>query len=205
MEVTVAGIVTPVTLLLSLKAPAAMDVTLKQVNIQLGDFHNMVICGEYTGIFYDDAHIRDGVRENGTVMEFVRFKEYGEEKSYYILQSEDSLKKLQEEFIRQGGNIGQVYEEGQRFIEDIDRAKNEKDMKKLEDMTGIEAVDMSVSTISQSVKDEVKSKAEDAIDKVPEAEEKGSGGITLEEIPLDKEKWKEIFSKTDDEAEIDEK
>ena len=56
----------------------AMDVTLKQVNIQLGDFHNMVICGEYTGIFYDDAHIRDGVRENGTVMEFVRFKEYGE-------------------------------------------------------------------------------------------------------------------------------
>ena len=44
-----------------------------------GGFHNMVICGEYTGIFYDDAHIRDGVRENGTVMEFVRFKEYGEE------------------------------------------------------------------------------------------------------------------------------
>ncbi len=56
----------------------AMDVTLSRVNIQLGDFHNMVICGEYTGIFYDDAHIRDGVRENGTVMEFVRFKDYGD-------------------------------------------------------------------------------------------------------------------------------
>ena len=56
----------------------AMDVTLKRVNIQLGDFYNMVICGEYTGIFYDSTHIRDGEEKNVTVMEFVRFKEYGE-------------------------------------------------------------------------------------------------------------------------------
>ena len=56
----------------------AMDVTLKQVNIQLGDFYNMVICGEYTGIFYDSTHIRGGVESKVTVMEFVRFKEYGE-------------------------------------------------------------------------------------------------------------------------------
>ena len=55
-----------------------MDVTLKRVNIQLGDFYNMVICGEYTGIFYDSTHIRDGEEKNVTVMEFVRFKEYGE-------------------------------------------------------------------------------------------------------------------------------
>jgi hypothetical protein len=56
----------------------AMDVTLKQVNIQLGDFYNMVICGEYTGIFYDSTHIRGGVESKVPVMEFVRFKEYGE-------------------------------------------------------------------------------------------------------------------------------
>ena len=48
------------------------------VNIQLGDFYNMVICGEYTGIFYDSTHIRGGVESKVTVMEFVRFKEYGE-------------------------------------------------------------------------------------------------------------------------------
>ena len=55
-----------------------MDVTLKRVNIQLGDFYNMVICGEYTGIFYDSTHIRGGVESKVPVMEFVRFKEYGE-------------------------------------------------------------------------------------------------------------------------------
>lgn len=58
---------------------AAMDVTLKQTTILLGDFHNMIICGNYTAIFYDDAHVRNGKRINGTVMEFVSFKDYGSE------------------------------------------------------------------------------------------------------------------------------
>ena len=55
----------------------AMDVSLKQSNIQLGAFHNMIINGEYTGIFYDDCKIKDGISHNGTVMEFVWFKDYG--------------------------------------------------------------------------------------------------------------------------------
>jgi hypothetical protein len=56
----------------------AMDITLSQINIQLGVFHNMVICGEYTGIFYDSTQIRGEVKNKGTVMEFVRFKDYGD-------------------------------------------------------------------------------------------------------------------------------
>lgn len=57
----------------------AMDVSLKQSNIQLGAFHNMIINGEYTAIFYDDCKIINGIPHNGTVMEFVWFKDYGKE------------------------------------------------------------------------------------------------------------------------------
>ena len=58
---------------------AAMDVSLKQAQILLGKFHNMIICGNYTAIFYDDAHVINGKIINGTVMEFVSFKDYGTE------------------------------------------------------------------------------------------------------------------------------
>jgi len=56
---------------------AAMDVTLKQAKILLGKFHNMIICGN--AIFYDDAHVINDKIINGTVMEFVSFKDYGAE------------------------------------------------------------------------------------------------------------------------------
>ena len=58
---------------------AAMDVSLKQSQILLGDFHNMIINGNYTAIFYDDAHVVNGKITNGTVSEFVVFKDYGGE------------------------------------------------------------------------------------------------------------------------------
>ena len=56
---------------------ASMDVTLKRYKIELGQFHNMVINGNYTAIFYDQ--FQGEQRTPGTVMEFVRFKDYGEE------------------------------------------------------------------------------------------------------------------------------
>ena len=56
---------------------AAMDVSLKRTNIILGKFHNMIICGNYTAIFYDDTKITGKNEKNGTVMEFVSFKDYG--------------------------------------------------------------------------------------------------------------------------------
>ena len=57
----------------------AMDISLKKSNILLGAFHNMIINGEYTAIFYDNCIINDGKPQNGTVMEFVWFKDYGKE------------------------------------------------------------------------------------------------------------------------------
>ena len=43
----------------------------------MGDFHNMLICGDFAAIYYD---IFTGESKNpGTVMEFVRFKDYGKE------------------------------------------------------------------------------------------------------------------------------
>ena len=56
-----------------------MDISLQQSNILLGAFHNMIINGEYTAIFYDNCIINDGNMHNGTVMEFVWFKDYGKE------------------------------------------------------------------------------------------------------------------------------
>ena len=55
----------------------SMDVTLKRYKIELGQFHNMVINGDYTAIYYDQYQGEQ--RTPGTVMEFVRFKDYGEE------------------------------------------------------------------------------------------------------------------------------
>ena len=56
---------------------ASMDVTLKRATILMGDFHNMLICGDFAAIYYD---IFTGeAKSPGTVMEFVRFKDYGNE------------------------------------------------------------------------------------------------------------------------------
>ena len=54
-----------------------MDVTLKKTNILMGDFHNMLICGEYTAIYYDIITMYGDRKNPGTVMEFVKFKDYG--------------------------------------------------------------------------------------------------------------------------------
>ena len=57
----------------------SMDITLKKTNILMGDFHNMLICGNFTAIFYDIKTIVGEREVPGTVMEFVVFKDYGEE------------------------------------------------------------------------------------------------------------------------------
>lgn len=57
----------------------SMDITLKQANILMGDFHNMLICGNFAAIYYDIKTIKGEIEKPGTVMEFVLFKDYGEE------------------------------------------------------------------------------------------------------------------------------
>lgn len=48
-------------------------------DIQMGNFQNMIICGDWCAIRYDisSTHRKTGAKRDGTVMEFVRFKDYG--------------------------------------------------------------------------------------------------------------------------------
>lgn len=59
----------------------AMRATLRNNDIQMGDFHNMIIRDDWAAIFYDIATIsrETGASHPGTVMEFVRFKNFGTE------------------------------------------------------------------------------------------------------------------------------
>ena len=54
---------------------AAMDISLQQANITMGDFHNMLIVDDFCAIHYDFT--TDG--KLSKVMEFVQFKNYGNE------------------------------------------------------------------------------------------------------------------------------
>ena len=53
---------------------AAMDQSLQQADIQMGAFHNMLIVGDFCAIHYD--FVTGG--RTSKVMEFVKFKEYGD-------------------------------------------------------------------------------------------------------------------------------
>lgn len=57
----------------------AMDVTLKQMNLIMGNFNNMVICDDWAAIHYDITTVVGDKEKPGTVMEFVQFKDYGDE------------------------------------------------------------------------------------------------------------------------------
>ena len=70
----------------------SMDVTLKQTNILMGAFHNMLICDEFTAIYYDIITIRGNNRVNGTVMEFVKFKDYEGELGTRVVEGWGSTK-----------------------------------------------------------------------------------------------------------------
>ena len=59
---------------------AAMDASLKSMNIQMGNFNNMILVDDWMAIRYDIVNInRETGEENpGTTMEFARFGDYGE-------------------------------------------------------------------------------------------------------------------------------
>ena len=57
----------------------AMNVSLQRVKILMGAFHNMLICGEFCAIHYDFTTIVGETPIPGKVMEFVKFKDYGDE------------------------------------------------------------------------------------------------------------------------------
>lgn len=55
-----------------------MDATLKKTKILMGAFHNMLINDDFTAIHYDIVTIVGDYQKKGTVMEFVKFKDYGD-------------------------------------------------------------------------------------------------------------------------------
>ena len=71
---------------------AAMDISLKQSVILMGDFHNMLICDNFTAIHYDFITENQGKRSVGKVMEFVEFKDYGEELGTRVVEGWGSTK-----------------------------------------------------------------------------------------------------------------
>ena len=60
----------------------AMDLSLKRQTIIMGDFHNMLIIDDFAAIHYDFLSRPVGAKEEefnkSRVMEFVKFKDYGE-------------------------------------------------------------------------------------------------------------------------------
>lgn len=82
---------------------AAMDVSLKQATILMGDFHNMLITDEFTAIHYDFLTGVEGNMNKSRVMEFVKFKDYGGDLGTRVVEgwgitkneSSEGLKKFQ--------------------------------------------------------------------------------------------------------------
>ena len=58
----------------------SMDMALKGTTMELGQFENMIISGDWTAIRYTSRNINRQTGEGGdtAVMEFVHFKDYGE-------------------------------------------------------------------------------------------------------------------------------
>ena len=75
---------------------AAMDASLKQQEILMGDFHNMLITGEFAAIHYDFRSGAKGEKEQNLrksrVMEFVKFKDYGKELGTRVVEGWGSTK-----------------------------------------------------------------------------------------------------------------
>lgn len=59
---------------------AAMNASLQSLNIQMGNFNNMILCDDWMAIRYDIININRSTGETGygTTMEFAKFGDYGE-------------------------------------------------------------------------------------------------------------------------------
>ena len=106
----------------------AMDISLQQANITMGDFHNMLITDNYCGIHYDFLTNRRKSR----VMEFVRFKEYGEPLGARVSEGWGSTKDASYDGLKnfQGDDESRVQEEQIFFVQNYQIPSNETDLKK---------------------------------------------------------------------------
>ena len=85
---------------------AAMDISLRQQTILMGDFHNMLITGEFAAIHYDFLSGAVGAKKEdlrkSRVMEFVKFKDYGEKLGTRVEEGWGSTKDASGEGLKQG-------------------------------------------------------------------------------------------------------
>lgn len=67
---------------------SSMNATLKSTDIQMGNFNNMIINGDWTAIRYDISTTNRQTKEtvDGSVMEFVNFKDYGDEMGTRVVE-----------------------------------------------------------------------------------------------------------------------
>jgi hypothetical protein len=63
-----------------------MDATLSKIDIQMGNFNNMVICDDWAAINYDITTTVQGKSNPGSTMEFIHFKDYGEDLGVRVLE-----------------------------------------------------------------------------------------------------------------------
>jgi hypothetical protein len=70
----------------------SMDVALKKTKILMGAFHNILINDEFTGIYYDIITVVGDVQKQETVMEFVKFKDYGDPLGTRVVEGWGSTK-----------------------------------------------------------------------------------------------------------------
>lgn len=66
----------------------AMDMSLKATDIQMGNFNNIILSGDWVAIRYDitNKNRESQVANNATVMEFVKFKDYGEDLGVRVVE-----------------------------------------------------------------------------------------------------------------------
>jgi uncharacterized membrane protein len=85
---------------------AAMDISLKQQTILMGDFHNMLITGEFAAIHYDFLSGEVGAKKEdlrkSRVMEFVKFKDYGAKLGTRVEEGWGSTKDASGDGLKQG-------------------------------------------------------------------------------------------------------
>ena len=73
----------------------------------MGDFHNIIINGDYTAIYYDITTINGDKENPGTVMEFVKFKDYGGDLGTRVVEgwggTKDGFVRLESSFLHRLG------------------------------------------------------------------------------------------------------
>lgn len=106
----------------------AMDISLQQSDIIMGDFHNMLIVDNYCAIHYDFTS--NG--QKSKVMEFVRFKDYGEKLGTRVEEGWGSTKDVSYDGLVyfQGDNEKRVQEEQIFHVLNYHIPDNEDDLNK---------------------------------------------------------------------------